>query len=230
MGLNVIPRRGWPRSLPPRRWACPVKGSGDGGAQESGTGFYHGTVALIALIALSPILLLIAVAIRIDSRGPILFVSERMGTGQRIFRFLKFRTMYQGADADRHEVLARNTYRGIFLKTIRDPRVTRVGRWLRRTSLDELPQLVNVVRGEMSLVGNRPLPLDEARRVLETVGGERFDAPCGLTGLWQVERAEVDLSADDRIALDLRYARRRSFLVDILILLRTPGALWQKDE
>lgn len=116
-----------------------------------------------------------------------------------------------------------------FLKICNDPRVTKVGQFLRNTSLDELPQLFNVLIGDMSLVGNRPLPIYEASTLTHDEAVERFMAPAGITGLWQVEkRSKEEMSANERISLDIEYARKHNFLMDMFILAKTPMAMFQK--
>ena len=124
-----------------------------------------------------------------------------------------------------------NTSSTTFFKIKNDPRVTKVGAFLRNTSLDELPQLFNVLKGEMSIVGNRPLPLYEASALTTNEGAERFLAPAGITGLWQVtKRGREDMSAEERLSLDIDYARNHGFVSDFRILLCTPTALFQKTN
>jgi lipopolysaccharide/colanic/teichoic acid biosynthesis glycosyltransferase len=237
-------------------------------------------IAVPALIVLSPLLVIIAILVRLDSRGPVFYVSRRAGRDYRVFDFYKFRTMYTDADArlgemehlnqyaaqpasadaralplaldvyeqyasmgtsvlvrDR-ELIPESEYResedranGVFYKLDNDPRVTPLGRWLRKTSLDELPQLINVVKGDMSLVGNRPLPLYEAEQLTSDGDVERFLAPAGLTGLWQItKRGDRSLSPSERIALDVRYARQYNLWMDLWILLCTIPALIQESN
>jgi lipopolysaccharide/colanic/teichoic acid biosynthesis glycosyltransferase len=124
-----------------------------------------------------------------------------------------------------------NTNSAVFFKISNDPRVTRIGKFLRNTSLDELPQLINVLKGDMSLVGNRPLPLYEAKELTTDLHAERFNAPAGITGLWQItKRGQKEMSVEERIALDINYARNNSFIHDLQIMLKTPRALMQKDN
>lgn len=186
-------------------------------------------LATVLLVALSPLLVLCAFAIRLDTPGPLFFRQERYGRGRRAFVVLKLRTMRDGASSDLHRrYIAHLALTGVAVgpglkKLTHDPRVTRVGRFLRRTSLDELPQLVNVLRGEMSIVGPRPA----LRYELEHYGPEhftRFDVRPGLTGLWQVS-GRNGLSFLEMLALDAEYARTCSPRVDAKILLRTPLAL-----
>jgi lipopolysaccharide/colanic/teichoic acid biosynthesis glycosyltransferase len=176
---------------------------------------------LSVLVFISPVLLLIAALVKLDSQGPVLYVSERIGMNGRRFRFLKFRTMVQDADSLRGALLHLNEREGNLFKMSNDPRVTRLGRFLRRYSLDELPQFFSVVTGEMSVVGPRPcLPGEYARFTKEQ--RRRVDVPPGITGLWQVE-ARNHPSADVYFALGLSYVERWSFWLDMKILLKT---LW----
>ena len=142
--------------------------------------------ASLVILAISPLLLLIALAVKLESRGPIIYRSKRVGTGYQVFDFLKFRSMYPDADERLKEMLAQNQYQeengSLFVKFKNDPRVTRVGRFIRKTSLDELPQLFNVLLGDMSIVGNRPLPLYEAETLTRDEWARRFLAPGGHDG------------------------------------------------
>jgi lipopolysaccharide/colanic/teichoic acid biosynthesis glycosyltransferase len=189
----------------------------------------------IALILLSPILVFVAILIKIASKGPVLYISERAGKGYMIFNFYKFRTMEVGADTKLASLSHLNEYANtdeqeVFYKIKNDPRVTRVGQFLRNTSLDELPQLFNIIKGDMSIVGNRPLPLYEARMLTKDNSVERFLAPSGLTGLWQVEkRGTDDLTYEERINLDKTYARKWSMLFDLKLILKTLPVFIQKE-
>ncbi len=193
-------------------------------------------VATFALLLLSPVFLLIALAIKLESKGPIFYISKRAGKGYKIFDFFKFRTMYQGADKRISELTHLNQYNAeslgpIFFKINNDPRITRVGNMLRNTSLDELPQLVNVLLGDMSLVGNRPLPLYEASTLTTDDYAARFMAPAGITGLWQVKkRGNKDMSVEERINMDIDYASKCNFVTDLWIIANTPSALLQKEN
>jgi lipopolysaccharide/colanic/teichoic acid biosynthesis glycosyltransferase len=195
-------------------------------------------VSLTALLLLSPIFLIIAFAIRIESKGSIFYISKRAGRGYRIFDFYKFRTMFAGADLRIQEFSHLNQYAETsvpkspsFFKINNDPRVTRIGAFLRNTSLDELPQLVNVLLGDMSLVGNRPLPLYEAATLTTDQCAQRFLAPAGITGLWQIKkRGHEDMSAEERINLDIDYANKYNFMYDLWIMANTPSALIQKSS
>jgi lipopolysaccharide/colanic/teichoic acid biosynthesis glycosyltransferase len=195
-------------------------------------------VSLTALLLLSPIFLLVALAIRIESKGPIFYISKRAGRGYKIFNFYKFRTMLTGADLRIQELSHLNQYTGTsepkgpaFFKINNDPRATKVGAFLRNTSLDELPQLLNVLLGDMSLVGNRPLPLYEAATLTTDQCAQRFLAPAGMTGLWQIKkRGREDMSIEERINLDIDYANKYNFMYDLWIMANTPSALIQKSS
>ena len=234
----------------------------------------------LGLLFLSPFFLLIALAIRLESKGKVFYAAKRVGTGYRVFDFYKFRSMYTGADLQLKSLASQNQYamaeaeqenagqegcpdcarlgtscssilyiegekvcenhylrqkkeknKAAFVKILNDPRVTRVGRFIRKTSIDELPQLFNVLKGDMSIVGNRPLPLYEAELLTSDQWGERFLGPAGITGLWQVnKRGKKDMSDEERKQLDNQYARTYSFWGDIGIILRTIPALMQKED
>jgi exopolysaccharide biosynthesis polyprenyl glycosylphosphotransferase len=180
-------------------------------------------VSVLVLIALSPLLLAITIAVRLSSRGPILFRSMRPGIGQVPFACLKFRTMHSDAASDQARLEGLNEATGALFKIRKDPRLTPVGRLLRRFSLDELPQLVNVLRGEMSLVGPRPLPQRDYER-LEEWHRKRYLVLPGMTGLWQVSgRSELDF--DDLVQLDFIYLERWSLALDFTILVKTIPAV-----
>lgn len=234
-------------------------------------------IAGTALLLLSPILILVILAIRLESKGPIFYISKRVGTGYQIFDFYKFRSMYADADRRLREFKHLNQYAqatveeseqkstasvkdhqntptlihkdgtplseaeyleirkqqsaGTFVKIANDPRVTKVGAFLRNTSIDELPQLINVIKGDMSIVGNRPLPLYEAEMLTSDDWGERFLAPAGITGLWQVvKRGKSEMSEEERKHLDNQYAQNFSIWNDIVLILRTIPALFQKEN
>ncbi len=191
--------------------------------------------ALTALLLLSPALLLIALIIKLESRGPVFYISKRAGSGYKIFDFYKFRSMRVGADAELKTLAAMNQYgaegNSVFFKIKNDPRITRFGMFLRNTSLDEVPQLINVLKGDMSLVGNRPLPLYEAERLTKDQIAWRFLAPAGLTGLWQItKRGREEMSPEERIQLDMEYAMNNSFWGDMKIIFKTFPALLQKEK
>jgi exopolysaccharide biosynthesis polyprenyl glycosylphosphotransferase len=176
-------------------------------------------LSALALIVLFPVFLLIAIAIRIDSPGPVLFRQIRVGKGEQLFACFKFRSMQEGADEQKSELLARNEAEGVFFKIRDDPRVTRMGRFLRRLSIDELPQLFNVLMGHMSLVGPRPAPPAEVQRYLAW-HKRRLEVSPGITGLWQVS-GRSELTFDEMVLLDLYYIENWSPLLDIQIMLRT---------
>jgi exopolysaccharide biosynthesis polyprenyl glycosylphosphotransferase len=181
-------------------------------------------LAAIALLLLAPLLLLVAAAIKLGSRGPVLFRQQRCGVNGRPFTLLKFRTMVEGAEQQLDEVAHLNQVKGPAFKAKKDPRVTRLGRLLRRFSIDELPQLVNVLKGDMSLVGPRP-PIPEEVSQYEHWQRRRLSMKPGLTGLWQVSgRAELD-DFESWINLDLAYIDQWSLWLDLKILLRTIPAV-----
>ena len=180
-------------------------------------------VACLGLVLLSPVLLAIAIAIKLSSRGPVIYRSVRPGMAGKPFFCFKFRTMREHADQIQDELEPLNELSGALFKIRDDPRLTTIGRFLRRFSLDELPQLVNVVRGEMSLVGPRPLPMRDFNR-LEEWHKKRYLVLPGITGLWQVSgRAELDF--DDLVRLDFLYLERWSIMLDLSILLKTIPAV-----
>ncbi len=180
--------------------------------------------ATVGLVLLAPVLLAVAVAVRCTSRGPVFFTQERYGYRKRRFRMMKFRTMV--ADAERHQAAleAQNEAAGPVFKIARDPRLTRVGAFLRRSSLDELPQLWNVLRGEMSLVGPRPLPTRDVSRFAEPWLMRRFSVRPGLTCLWQIS-GRSNVGFDEWVSLDLRYIDEWSIGLDLRILFQTLPAV-----
>ncbi|MBL7183216.1 MAG: undecaprenyl-phosphate glucose phosphotransferase [Anaerolineae bacterium] len=180
-------------------------------------------LSLAGLILLSPLLLLISVAIRLDSPGPILFKQDRVGKGRRRFVFYKFRSMRQGAEEERPQLAGRDEVVGPTFKIRHDPRCTRVGRFLRRTSLDELPQFYNVLRGEMSLVGPRPAIPSEVEQYQEW-HRRRLEISPGITGLWQVS-GRSQLTFDEMCLLDIYYLENWSPLLDLKIALKTIPAV-----
>jgi lipopolysaccharide/colanic/teichoic acid biosynthesis glycosyltransferase len=193
-------------------------------------------ISTVALLVSLPLFLLIAIAIKVESKGPVFYNSLRAGKGFKVFRFFKFRTMITDADKIVDELAEMNLYSAgpkqpHFFKVVNDPRITKIGSFLRNTSLDELPQLFNVLKGDMSIVGNRPLPLYEATTLTTNEWAERFMAPAGITGLWQIsKRGSEDMSNEERVLLDIDYARHRSLKGDLKILLKTPSALIQKSN
>jgi exopolysaccharide biosynthesis polyprenyl glycosylphosphotransferase len=174
----------------------------------------------IGLIALSPVLLLLALAVKLTSRGPILFVQQRCGLSGQPFRFYKFRTMVKDADGRKSDLEHLNEMCGPVFKIRRDPRITALGRLLRKLSLDELPQLWNVLRGDMSLVGPRPPTPDEVERYTPRQV-QRLSVMPGITGLWQVSGRNDIADFERWIDLDLEYAHRWSLWLDLRILAKT---------
>ena len=183
----------------------------------------------LALVALSPLLLLIAVLIVADDpKGGPFFVQDRSGLNGRVFRMYKFRTMCVDAEERLKDVLQDNEMEGPVFKIRKDPRITRIGGVLRRTSIDELPQLVNVLKGDMSLVGPRPLPTREVA-VHTAYQKQRLLVTPGLTCFWQVQPNRNDISFDNWVELDLRYIRERSWLLDWKLIFLTFGARVRRD-
>ena len=229
-------------------------------------------VAIALLIMLSPLFIIVAIAIRLESKGKIFYYQPRVGMNYQVFPFFKFRSMFLDADKQvgslmdlsqygstqtsviptsvdlgHHENIrvaddgisvesewlmkSKNEVENSFFKVKSDPRITKVGKFIRKTSIDELPQLFNVLRGEMSLVGNRPLPLYEAEKITEDRFIERFMAPAGITGFWQVtDRGKNDVSGARRKLRDVLYAKNNNFLFDLWILFKTPVAAIQKEN
>jgi len=181
------------------------------------------TVAALALLVLSPLLALIAVAVRATSRGPVIFRQQRIGRDGEPFTMLKFRSMVDDAEGRRGELLSLSDGNEVMFKMHTDPRVTPVGRVLRRYSLDELPQLINVLLGQMSLVGPRPPLPSEVTQYTRQVA-RRLKVPPGITGLWQIS-GRSDLSWDEAVRLDLRYVDNWSLALDLLILWKTARAV-----
>ncbi len=175
--------------------------------------------SLLALVFISPVLLMIAILVKLDSEGPVLYISERIGRNGERFRFLKFRTMVKEADSLRGALLHLNERQGNLFKMSNDPRVTRLGRILRRYSLDELPQFFSVLTGHMSVVGPRPCLTSEYARYTKEQR-RRVQAVPGITGLWQVE-GRTNPSADAYFKLDIYYVENWSLWLDTKILLKT---------
>jgi lipopolysaccharide/colanic/teichoic acid biosynthesis glycosyltransferase len=180
-------------------------------------------LACLVILALFPLIAAVAGAIKVDSRGPVFYASPRVGRKGAVFTCYKFRTMRPDADFFKPGLRLRNERSGAFFKMHDDPRVTRLGRWLRRYSLDELPQLWNVLRGEMSLVGPRPHPLDDVARY-NPGDRRRLDCTPGITGLWQVT-ARNDPSFRRCVVLDLEYIEHWSLGLDFQILAKTFSAV-----
>ncbi len=181
-------------------------------------------LGLIILAVLSPVFLIIAVLVKLTSAGPVLFVQKRVGKNGETFAIYNFRSMFMDAEARRAELLATSDREGICFKSKNDPRITPVGRWLRRLSLDELPQIFNVLAGDMSLVAPRPaLPSEVAAYPVCAL--QRLSVLPGITGLWQVSgRAEIGF--DEMVELDIRYARTDSLWLVLIILARTFEAVF----
>jgi exopolysaccharide biosynthesis polyprenyl glycosylphosphotransferase len=179
--------------------------------------------AVIGLVALAPLFVVLAIMIRCGSRGPVFFKQTRVGRDGRVFRMIKFRSMYSDAESRLAELMMHNESDGLLFKMKDDPRVTRVGRMLRRTSLDELPQLINVLMGTMSLVGPRP-PLPKEVAAYGDDVRRRLLVKPGVTGLWQVS-GRSNLSWDETVRLDLRYVENWSFTLDLMILWKTVFAV-----
>ena len=241
------------------------------------------TFSGLALLMLSPIFLIIAILIRSESKGKVFYFSLRVGSGYKVFKFYKFRSMFTGADARLKDLSHLNQYNtdkkpviatkeavkelcefceqagtgcqnplyadnkivcetlynqqkesnldSAFIKIKNDPRITRIGNFIRNTSIDELPQLWNVFTGDMSIVGNRPLPLYEAEKITTDKYALRFIAPAGITGLWQVEkRGRGEMSEEERLNLDNNYAKTHSFGNDMKLIMRTIPALFQSEN
>lgn len=180
--------------------------------------------AFLVLALVSPLFIATMLAVRLSSRGPIFFVQDRCGLSGRLFRFYKFRTMVVDAEARKAELAHLNEVHGAAFKVRRDPRITRVGSWLRRLSIDELPQLWNVIKGDMSLVGPRPPTPDEVERYTRRQV-QRLAVIPGISGLWQISGRSSIPDFDTWIDLDLRYAQTWSIWRDLHIIMRTPLAV-----
>lgn len=177
------------------------------------------TLSTFALLLLFPLLLAVAVVIKLDSRGPILFMQERVGIHAGSFRMFKFRTMTVNAELQQAELWSDNEREGPVFKIKNDPRITRVGRFLRRYSIDEIPQLLNVLKGDMGLVGPRPaLPMEVAMYTPHQM--LRLGVIPGITGLWQIS-GRANLTFDQSVELDLVYIRKRSIRFNLMILMKT---------
>ena len=178
----------------------------------------------LVLLVLSPFLLFLAIAIKLESKGPVLYTSERIGKKGRVFRCFKFRTMVQDAEKRRAEIMHMNERDGVLFKVTNDPRITRIGRMLRKYSLDELPQFLNVLRGDMSIVGPRP-PIASEVMEYKLSHLRRLDVTPGITGLWQVQ-ARQDPSFDSYVSLDVTYIENWSIWLDLKIIVRTVGVVF----
>ncbi|RME48344.1 MAG: exopolysaccharide biosynthesis polyprenyl glycosylphosphotransferase, partial [Caldilineae bacterium] len=184
-------------------------------------------VGSITLLFALPVMAVVALAIKLDSPGPIFFVQDRVGEGGRLFKMLKFRSMVADADARREEVITQTEDGQLLHKHADDPRITRVGKFIRRTSLDELPQLFNVIKGDMSLVGPRP-EMPWLVELYEPWQYKRFAVPQGITGWWQVN-GRSDKPLHLHIEEDLYYIQHYSLLLDVLILWKTLAAVVKKS-
>ena len=179
--------------------------------------------SFVGLVLFSPIVLLFAILVKLDSSGPVFYKAKRLGTGGRPFDFFKMRSMYTGAHSSRSSLLHLNQVSGPVFKLVDDPRITRIGRFLRKTSIDELPQLYNVLRGDMSLVGPRP-PIPEEVAQYEPWQLRRLSLKPGITCLWQIS-GRSRLGFDEWMRLDMEYINNQSFWMDMKILLRTIPAV-----
>ncbi|MCW2933373.1 MAG: exopolysaccharide biosynthesis polyprenyl glycosylphosphotransferase family protein [Actinomycetia bacterium] len=193
------------------------------GARQVLKGLFDRMVGLLALLLLSPLMLAFALAIRLSDQGPALFTQTRVGKEGKVFRLYKFRTMVVDAEARLAELRTRNEHDGVLFKMRRDPRITAIGAYLRKYSIDELPQLFNVVRGEMSLVGPRPALPEETALYADHVRRRLVVKP-GLTGMWQVN-GRSDLSWEESVRLDLRYVENWSLALDLQILWKTVAVI-----
>lgn len=183
--------------------------------------------ATAALAMFSPLMVLIAVAVKLSSDGPVLFTQVRGGKGGRPFRLYKFRSMTVDAECRKASLMKYNERSGVAFKMANDPRITRVGAFLRRTSLDELPQLINVLKGDMSLVGPRPLPVNE-EEAYDAWHWRRLDVKPGLTCIWQVT-SRHDRDFDRWVRLDIEYIRNQSLWLDLKLIAQTvPAVLMQR--
>ncbi|WP_051663966.1 sugar transferase [Dyadobacter crusticola] len=267
-----------------RQWYVANKALQKIGSQSAHTPLWKRAIDVIttgtAVLLLLPVFIIVAILIRLDSKGPVFYKSKRVGSGYKIFDLYKFRTMRTDADQQIRKMAALSMYnkttepvqqiesnglcaecqagnqcksllfhdgkeiceklyhfqkeqKAAFMKFQNDPRITRFGQFLRNSSLDELPQLINILKGDMSLVGNRPLPLYEAEKMTTDDKIFRFAGPAGLTGLWQVTKrgkGKADMSEEERTQLDITYAKEFSFKMDMQIILKTFPALLQSEN
>jgi exopolysaccharide biosynthesis polyprenyl glycosylphosphotransferase len=177
--------------------------------------------ALLGLLLLSPLLLAVAIGIKLTSPGPVIFMQQRAGKHGRPFKMYKFRSMRTGAELEQDRLKNLNQMSGPVFKIVDDPRITPLGRWIRRTSIDELPQLLNVLLGHMSLVGPRPLPLYEVENFELTAHRRRLSMKPGLTCLWQISGRNNVREFSDWVKLDVEYIDNWSLWLDFVILVRT---------
>lgn len=183
--------------------------------------------SLMAIILLSPVLAIVAIAVKAHDGGPVLYVSERVGKGGKPFKFYKFRSMCVDADKYVDELQSENETGGPTFKITNDPRVTKIGRFIRKTSLDELPQFFNILKGDMSFVGPRP-PIPREVEQYDEAAMKRLDIVGGLTCYWQV-MGRSSIEFDGMVSLDLKYIEERSFLTDLKILFMTVPAVLKGD-
>lgn len=185
------------------------------------------TLSSLGLALLSPLLLYLAIKIKLEDGGPVLYSQTRLGQGGRTFKIWKFRSMIEGADQMKKDLLEKNEIAGAMFKIKDDPRVTKIGKMMRRRSLDELPQLVNVLRGEMALIGPRP-PLPEEGRQYSDYDRQRLLVKPGCSGLWQVEcRNQGDF--DQMVQLDIKYINQRSLWLDLRLMVKTIGLIFRPN-
>ena len=184
-------------------------------------------LSLIAFIILSPLLLITALAVKISSPGPVLFKQQRLGLHGKVFTIYKFRSMYKDAEERKKELESQNEMNGFMFKMKEDPRITKVGKFIRKTSIDELPQFYNVLKGDMSLVGTRPPTVDEFRQY-ESHQKRRLSAKPGITGLWQVSGRNEIKDFEDVVKLDVQYIDNWSIGLDIKIILKTIKVVFEK--
>lgn len=185
--------------------------------------FFDIVLSLIALVVLSPVFLVTAIAIRLEDGEPVIFTQDRSGLNGSVFKMYKFRSMRAGADKEHEDLLKYNELDGPAFKMKLDPRITKVGRFIRKTSIDELPQLVNILKGEMSIVGPRPLPVYETEKC-NTYQKQRLNVLPGLTCYWQVS-GRNNIPFDEWIEMDLKYIKSASILTDLKLILLTFGAV-----
>lgn len=184
-------------------------------------------LSIIALVCLSPVLLITSIAIYLEDKGPVIFIQERNGLNGKVFRMYKFRSMCVNAPIMHKDLLDKNELDGPAFKMRNDPRVTKVGNFIRKTSIDELPQLINILKGEMSIVGPRPLPTYETAKCTEYQNQRLLIKP-GLTCYWQC-CGRNDIPFDEWMELDLKYLEEASFITDLKIILKTVGSVFSQN-
>ncbi|WP_242860031.1 sugar transferase [Clostridium baratii] len=184
--------------------------------------------AFLGIVVLSPIILIISILIKLDSNGPILFSQDRVGKDKKVFKMYKFRSMVVNAEELKSKLKEQNEMSGPMFKMKEDPRVTKIGKFIRKTSIDELPQLINVIKGEMSLVGPRPSLPKEVEQ-FEPWMMERFQVKPGLTCYWQVY-GRNDIDFEDWMKLDIKYVRERNIFIDLKLIFKTVFVLFGDDS